>query len=386
MADISKIKTPDGTTYNIKDNSKLVKTTYEYNTEIAFGSTGKLLIGKFQCYDSNVTITIQSTTNITYYAVAVLATQNINTTGGGTFTWNTYGDTNNTVTPNLYAKYTSGSNWIEIYFSPSSWSKNLIHIQANALVSNPTNICESVSEIPSSATRKPTNTFGTSPKFTDTNNAVTQTATNVGNGPYEILFSGTDDNTTRTEGVRKSSALKFCSYDSGPMLTMSDVNNNGGTTVLTMIGGYPALYMWGPSGGSPIIGLDAVDGNIICNSMNVQDISSLYTFSKTGGHWTYQGIRAVRCGNVVTMQIVIKGGTSVSAGSNGITGTFSGGPLPARINNGTEDMGVQGVNFYGTSALVGNLNSSGTFTLRLLINNQSLGSNTISVTFTFVCD
>ena len=168
MADISQIKLPDGTTYNVKDSSKLVKTTYEYNTEIAFGSTGKLLIGKFQCYDSNVTITIQSTTNITYYAVAVLATQNIDTAGGGTFTWNTYGDANNTVTPNLYAKYTSGSNWIEIYFSPNNWSKNLIHIQANALKSNPTNICENVSEIPSSATRKPTNTFGSSPKFTDT--------------------------------------------------------------------------------------------------------------------------------------------------------------------------------------------------------------------------
>ena len=185
MADISKIKLPDGTTYNVKDNSKLVKTTYEYNTEIAFGSTGKLLIGKFQCYDSNVTITIQSTTNITYYAVAVLATQNIDTVGGGTFTWNTYGDANNTVTPNLYAKYISGSNWIEIYFSPNNWSKNLIHIQANALKSEPTNICESVSEIPSSATRKPTNTFGTSPKFIDT----TYTFANGTNG-FTVTPSG----------------------------------------------------------------------------------------------------------------------------------------------------------------------------------------------------
>jgi len=185
MADISKIKLPNNDVYDIRDHSKLPKTTYEYNTELAFGSTGKLLIGKFQCYDSNVTITIQSTTNITYYAVAILATQNIDTAGGGTFTWNTYGDTSNTVTPNLYAKYASGSNWIEIYFSPSSWSKNLIHIQANALRSEPTNICESVSEIPSSATRKPTNTFGTSPKFTDT----TYTFANGTNG-FTVTPSG----------------------------------------------------------------------------------------------------------------------------------------------------------------------------------------------------
>ena len=51
-------------------------------------------------------------------------------------------------------------------------------------------------------------TIGSSPKFTDTNNAVTQTATNT-NADYEVLFSATADNTTRTEGARKYSNLKF---------------------------------------------------------------------------------------------------------------------------------------------------------------------------------
>ena len=44
------------------------------------------------------------------------------------------------------------------------------------------------------------------PPCTDEN--VTQTATNT-NTDYEVLFSGTDDNTTRTEGTRKNSNLKF---------------------------------------------------------------------------------------------------------------------------------------------------------------------------------
>ena len=44
--------------------------------------------------------------------------------------------------------------------------------------------------------------------FTDTNNAVTQTATTTANA-YEILFSGTADNTTRTEGARKTSTLTY---------------------------------------------------------------------------------------------------------------------------------------------------------------------------------
>jgi len=139
------------------DSTKLPKTTYEYNKEVTFGSSGKLLIGKFPCYDSNVTITINATTSVTYHCTAVLATQNINTSGGGVFKWETYDDASNTITPNLYAKYVSGSNVVEIYFSPSSWSKNLVHIQCVALAAAPTNICESVSSIPSEATRQPSN-------------------------------------------------------------------------------------------------------------------------------------------------------------------------------------------------------------------------------------
>ena len=43
---------------------------------------------------------------------------------------------------------------------------------------------------------------------TNTNNAVTQTATST-NANYEVLFSATADNTTRTKGARKNSNLKF---------------------------------------------------------------------------------------------------------------------------------------------------------------------------------
>lgn len=43
---------------------------------------------------------------------------------------------------------------------------------------------------------------------TDNNNAVTQTATST-SADYEVLFSSTADNTSRTEGARKNSNLKF---------------------------------------------------------------------------------------------------------------------------------------------------------------------------------
>lgn len=57
--------------------------------------------------------------------------------------------------------------------------------------------------------------------FTDTNNAVTQTATTT-SAEYEVLFSATADNTTRTEGARKNSNLKF--NPSTGNLTVTTVN------------------------------------------------------------------------------------------------------------------------------------------------------------------
>ena len=61
--------------------------------------------------------------------------------------------------------------------------------------------------------------------FTDTNNAVTQTVDDsTNNSNYEVLFSGTADNTTRTEGAKKSSNLKF--NPSTGVLTAGEFNGN----------------------------------------------------------------------------------------------------------------------------------------------------------------
>lgn len=135
----------------------LPKTTYEWNKEVAFGQTGLLYIGAFPMYDSNITVDIDSTTSITYHATLVIATQNIDTAGGGSLTATVYGDATNTITPNIYIAYVSGSNNVRVYFQPQSWSKNLIHIRCVALQGTPTNICSNISSLPSDATRKPTN-------------------------------------------------------------------------------------------------------------------------------------------------------------------------------------------------------------------------------------
>ena len=131
----------------IKDTF-LTKTTYEWNKEIAFGSTGKLCVGKFPMYDTNVTITISSTTNTAYHAVIVIASQNINESRGGTYNIQVFNDPTGSLSSRLSVKYSTGSRNFEVYIDFPGWSKNLIHIQANALRAAPTDIATSVESIP----------------------------------------------------------------------------------------------------------------------------------------------------------------------------------------------------------------------------------------------
>jgi len=135
----------------------LPKTTYEYSAELAMGSTGKVCIGKFSMYDSNITVRISSTTNTTYNGTLVIATQNYGTASGGSLTANVYGDVSNTIAPNIYIYNVGTSGVVEVYFSPSTYSKNLIHVQAMALRATPTDVVTSITSIPSTATTKPTN-------------------------------------------------------------------------------------------------------------------------------------------------------------------------------------------------------------------------------------
>jgi hypothetical protein len=125
----------DGTTgKKIKDSgvspsTYLPKVTYEYNKELSLSSNGKVCIGKFPMYDSNITVDISSTTTDTYHGTLVIASQNINTTGGGTYKAVVYGDATNTITPAIRIEYLSGSNVFSVYANLPGWSKNLIHIK-----------------------------------------------------------------------------------------------------------------------------------------------------------------------------------------------------------------------------------------------------------------
>ena len=134
-------------------SGKLDKTTYEVNKTIAFGRDGALYIGKFKVYDTNVTFEVTSTTSVTYSGKLVIATQNYVIREA-----KVYGDAANTVAPNIYIKPSTTSDpYIEVYFKPSSWSKNVVHIYGSNIQAEPTNVCTNVSAVPSTATLKPKN-------------------------------------------------------------------------------------------------------------------------------------------------------------------------------------------------------------------------------------
>lgn len=134
-------------------SGKLDKTTYEVNKTINFGQDGALYVGKFKVYDTNVTCEVTSTTNVTYSGKLVIATQNY-----VIMQMTVYGDAANTVAPNFFVKPSTTSDpYIEIYFKPASWSKNVVHIYGSAIAAEPTNVCTNVSAVPSTATSKPTN-------------------------------------------------------------------------------------------------------------------------------------------------------------------------------------------------------------------------------------
>ena len=135
-------------------------------------------------------------------------------------------------------------------------------------------------------------------KFTDTNNAVTQTATTT-NANYEVLFSSTADNTTRTEGARKNSNLRF-NPSTGALQAnkLQGINSSGSTRVefYNDAEDRGRFYLYNASGSSQVemtgdgsvyvknasgtanIALTGSNGNINCTTVNNHSVPKI-TFS-----------------------------------------------------------------------------------------------------------
>lgn len=83
-------------TYDINDNTKLPKTTYEWNKEFEAGSNGALSLGRYNVYDTQLTFDITSTTAQSLSGKLVIATQN-----GSIRQAKVFGDATGTLTSKL---------------------------------------------------------------------------------------------------------------------------------------------------------------------------------------------------------------------------------------------------------------------------------------------
>lgn len=137
----------------------LEKTTYEKSAELACSSNGKVCLGKFGAYDTNITIELNCTTSTSYHATIVIYTQNIYANNsGGTIGCHVYDDANNAITPliTVFRPNTGSTDRkVEVYADLPGWSKNLVHVQGVAIADGGmTDVLTSVSSIPTAITGK----------------------------------------------------------------------------------------------------------------------------------------------------------------------------------------------------------------------------------------
>ena len=109
---------------------------------------------------------------------------------------------------------------------------------------------------------------------------VKQTETTTDND-YEILFSGTADNVTRTEGVRKSSKLTYDPFDKQMYLEGAILFNENGNITGRCSGRLIQLHN---SLGNPAITLQGMDGTIESDNI-VFPHSYSTTEEKKVGYW-----------------------------------------------------------------------------------------------------
>ena len=122
---------------------------------------------------------------------------------------------------------------------------------------------------------------GSSPKFTDVN--VTQTATTT-NAAYEVLFSYTADNTTRTEGARKTSTFTY--NPNTKELTVGTVKIKEASTGFTISGGTTSKTL--TVGGDYTLAAAAAKGVVtsIDTSANLPTSNAVKTFVEGKGYIT----------------------------------------------------------------------------------------------------
>ena len=202
-------------------SGKLDKTTYEYNEELALGSNGKVLIGIFPMYDTNLTVHISSTTSTTYSGTLVIATQNF---GGPNriIRCNLYGDATGTLHSCLVVQQSSDvtDSRIFIYGNFAGWSKNLVHIQAVGLAGPPEELMVSATTIPTTDLVTIHNVLDENFAKLTGNNKFTGEMSGVGH-PYRVF----PDEEAYVAYQSNPQNVKYTSQTNAAFIINTDANN-----------------------------------------------------------------------------------------------------------------------------------------------------------------
>jgi hypothetical protein len=261
-------------------DAKLEKTTYEKSAELALGSNGKVCLGKFGAYDTNITIELNSTTHTGYHATIIIFSQNvaISSTNGSVGCY-VYGDANNYVTPllSIFRPYGSASRQIEVYANLPGWSKNLVHVQGVALsTGGMTDVLTSVETIPTAIDGKikvtPVNAltanFASKAEATTLSNQIGQKANQA---DLDNLSADVEDLTT--EVGKKANAS-----------TLHKVATSGSYNDLTNKPTIPSIAGLMPLSGGTITGKTTIDTTSNTDMTNPA-VNILHTGPATGSDY-----------------------------------------------------------------------------------------------------
>lgn len=350
MADISKIKLPDGTTYNLVG-------TDTKNTAGATDTSSKIfLVGALE----------QSANPQTYSDNEVYATN-------GELTARSIKAKNgNIALVDIGYVNVSGIRYGALLVNDNTGEYSIwMRADSGQISSKSQNVVENVDNAWKRRVRHDVDTtdhFGETiwyqgdnvPKVeihADNNAGIT---VKQSNGAPAVEMYGTDIS---------SSLLMFSREDDDPSGTLHN------TIYLNATGASGTLIV---NGNNTYVGLIGEEGRVRCDKMSWTN--ETVTFSKSSGSWTFRDGEYTRSGQVVQIRISFKGGSSnVSVGSNAIAGTINGIPTPPYT------VRLQG--YYSGTVLMGELTTSGGFNVRILGQALNLSSsNTATLSGTYVVE
>lgn len=378
MADISKIKLPDGTTYNLVDTDTTYTLSTSGNNVVLTPSSG-----------SANTITVPYATNAgkvnnltvqTAVPTNAKFTDTTYTFANGTngFTVTPSGGTAQTVTvtPSITNNVTgTGTSGYLAKFNGAHTITNGV-----ALGSSTTTFLRNDGTWATPSTGTDTkNTAGA----TDTSNqiyligALEQSANPQTYSNSGVWVSGDGELSMYTWSVKKSDGWSrveaYVDYANDGATGRLNVYDDNGIGRIMLIGDTGIIL--NDSTDETTIFLDSESGRVECEKMSYT--TGVATFSKSSGSWTFRDGEYTRSGQVVQIRLAFKGGGSnVSVGSNAIAGTVNGIPHPSYT------VRLQG--YYSGTVLMGELTNSGGFNVRILgqaLNLSSSNAATLSGTF-----